>query len=145
KGKSGGAGGAYAWNPATGGGPPVGVVDYVLTPSAPGAIGGGRGGNQGGGESARRFGLPIIEVVQGGDMEKEAYVGDGPHVNSGFLDGLHVADAKKKMISWLEEHGHGEGTVTYKLRDWLFSRQRYWGEPFPVIHVDGEPRRVDPN
>src|SRR6266403_58029 len=71
------------------------------------------------------YGLAIIEVVQGGDMEKEAYVGDGPHVISGFLDGLNVADAKRKMIAWLEKHGQGAGTVTYKLRDWLFSRQRY--------------------
>jgi leucyl-tRNA synthetase len=66
-------------------------------------------------------------------------------VNSGFLDGLNVADAKKKMVAWLEQHGHGEGTVTYKLRDWLFSRQRYWGEPFPIIHVDGQPQPLDPD
>ena len=103
------------------------------------------GGDQRDWEFARRFNLPIIEVVQGGDINKEAYVGDGPHVNSGFLNGLNVADAKKKMNAWLSEHQYGEGTVTYKLRDWLFSRQRYWGEPFPVIHVDGQPQPLNPN
>lgn len=137
--------GGYALNPVTGNPIPVWVADYVLITYGTGAIMAVPGGDQRDWEFARRFNLPIIEVVQGGDMEKEAYVGDGPHVNSGFLDGLNVADAKKKMIAWLEEHGDGEGTVTYKLRDWLFSRQRYWGEPFPVIHVNGQPQPLDPN
>jgi leucyl-tRNA synthetase len=143
--KTGVATGGYARNPVTGQAIPIWVADYVLITYGTGAIMAVPGGDQRDWEFARRFGLPIIEVVRGGDMEKEAYVGDGPHVNSGFLNGLNVADAKKKMVSWLEEHGHGEGTVTYKLRDWLFSRQRYWGEPFPVIHVDGEPKPLDPN
>ncbi|MGH8006717.1 MAG: leucine--tRNA ligase, partial [Candidatus Binatia bacterium] len=137
--------GGYALNPVTGQAIPIWVADYVLITYGTGAIMAVPGGDQRDWEFARRFGLPIIEVVQGGDMEQEAYVGDGPHVNSGFLNGLNVAEAKKKMIAWLEEPGHGEGTVTYKLRDWLFSRQRYWGEPFPVIHVDGQPQPLAPN
>ncbi|MBW2253026.1 MAG: leucine--tRNA ligase, partial [Deltaproteobacteria bacterium] len=84
---------------------------------------------------AKAFDLLIVEVVAGGDLEQGAYIGDGPHVNSEFLDGLDVAGAKRQIIDWLEEHGHGEGTVQYKLRDWLFSRQRYWGEPFPIIEL----------
>lgn len=137
--------GGYALNPVTGQAIPIWVADYVLITYGTGAIMAVPGGDQRDWEFARRFSLPIIEVVQGGDMEKEAYVGDGPHVNSGFLNGLDVAQAKKKMVAWLEEHRHGEGTVTYKLRDWLFSRQRYWGEPFPVLHVDGQPKPMDPN
>jgi leucyl-tRNA synthetase len=137
--------GGYALNPVTGKPIPIWVADYVLITYGTGAIMAVPGGDQRDWDFARRFQLPIIEVVKGGDIDKEAYVGDGPHVNSGFLDGLPVAEAKKKMVAWLEEHGHGEGTVTYKLRDWLFSRQRYWGEPFPVIHVDGQPQPLDPN
>ncbi|MCS6925939.1 MAG: leucine--tRNA ligase [Candidatus Binatia bacterium] len=136
--------GGYALNPATGRAIPVWVADYVLLTYGTGAIMAVPGGDQRDWEFARRFGLPIIEVVQGGDMDKGAYVGDGPHVNSGFLDGLNVEDAKNRMIAWLEEHGYGERTVTYKLRDWLFSRQRYWGEPFPIIYVDGRPKPLRP-
>ena len=137
--------GGYALNPVTGQAIPIWVADYVLMTYGTGAIMAVPGGDQRDWEFARRFGLPIIAVVQGGDMDREAYVGDGPHVNSGFLNGLNVSEAKKKMVAWLEEHQHGEGTVTYKLRDWLFSRQRYWGEPFPVIHVDGQPKPLSPN
>ncbi|MBI3246965.1 MAG: leucine--tRNA ligase [Deltaproteobacteria bacterium] len=137
--------GGCVLNPVTGTPIPIWVADYVLITYGTGAIMAVPGGDQRDWEFARRFDLSIVEVVTGGAVEKEAYVGDGPHVNSGFLDGLNVADAKKKMIAWLEEHGHGEGTVTYKLRDWLFSRQRYWGEPFPVIHVDGQPRPLGVN
>jgi leucyl-tRNA synthetase len=137
--------GGFVLNPVTGKPIPIWVADYVLITYGTGAIMAVPGGDQRDWEFARRFDLPIIEVVTGGNMDKEAYVGDGPHVNSGFLDGLNIADAKKMMIAWLGEHGHGEGTVTYKLRDWLFSRQRYWGEPFPVIHVDGQPQPLDPN
>ena len=85
-------------------------------------------------EFAKKFNLPIREVVAGGDIEKEAYTGDGPHVNSDFLNGLNKEDAIKKMIEWVEEKGIGKKKVQYKLRDWLFSRQRYWGEPIPIIH-----------
>lgn len=137
--------GGYALNPVTGKPIPIWVADYVLITYGTGAIMAVPGGDQRDWDFARRFNLPIIAVVEGGDIEKEAYVGEGPHVNSGFLDGLNVAEAKKKMGAWLEEHGHGESTITYKLRDWLFSRQRYWGEPFPVIHVDGQPQPLDPN
>ncbi|PIK32691.1 leucine--tRNA ligase, partial [Bacillus siamensis] len=76
----------------------------------------------------------VKEVVKGGNTEEEAYTGDGEHINSGFLNGLNKAEAIEKMIAWLEETKNGEKKVTYRLRDWLFSRQRYWGEPIPVIH-----------
>ena len=145
KAKTGVATGGYARNPANGQAIPIWVADYVLGSYGTGAIMAVPSGDQRDWEFARRFDLPIVEVVQGGDATKEAYVGDGPHVNSGFLDGLDVAEAKRRMTAWLEEHGHGEGTVNYKLRDWLFSRQRYWGEPFPILHVDGEPRPVGPD
>ncbi|MGE4093742.1 MAG: leucine--tRNA ligase [Candidatus Binatia bacterium] len=137
--------GGYALNPVTGQAIPIWVADYVLITYGTGAIMAVPGGDQRDWEFARRFDLPIIEVVQGGDITIEAYVGDGPHVNSGFLNGKNVAEAKRAMISWLEKNDYGEGTVTYKLRDWLFSRQRYWGEPFPIIHVDGQPHPLDPN
>ncbi len=85
-------------------------------------------------EFASKFGLPINPVIEGGNIEKEAFAGDGPHINSEFLNGLHNEEAKKRMIDWLEEHHVGGPKVNYKLRDWDFSRQRYWGEPIPVIH-----------
>jgi leucyl-tRNA synthetase len=92
-------------------------------------------------EFARQFSLPIVEVIAGGDVSAAAHAGDGSLVNSGFLDGLGVDEAKQRMIAWLEERGLGERRVNYKLRDWLFSRQRYWGEPFPLIHTsDGQVR-----
>jgi leucyl-tRNA synthetase len=142
--KTGVATGAYARNPVNGQAIPIWIADYVLMSYGTGAIMAVPGGDQRDWEFARRFDIPIIEVVQGGDMDTEAYVGDGPHVNSGFLDGLNIADAKTRMTAWLEQHGHGAGTVTYKLRDWLFSRQRYWGEPFPILHVDNEPTPLAP-
>src|SRR5262249_19101869 len=83
------------------------------------------------------FDLPVVRTVQPApDFDGEAYLGDGPAINSAFLDGLGVEDAKRSIIAWLEKHRAGEGTITYKLRDWLFSRQRYWGEPFPVVYDD---------
>src|SRR5690606_12128065 len=86
-------------------------------------------------EFAEVFDLPIIRTVQPpDDFDGKAYTGDGPAINSGFLDGLRIDEAKQKMIEWLETNGHGEGAVTYRLRDWLFSRQRYWGEPFPIVY-----------
>ncbi|MCY4386399.1 MAG: leucine--tRNA ligase [Desulfurellaceae bacterium] len=137
--------GGYALNPVNGEPIPIWVADYVLFTYGTGAIMAVPGGDERDWDFARQFDIPIIEVVRGGDMETGAYIGDGPHVNSGFLDGLDVAAAKKKMQAWLEENGHGEGTVNYKLRDWLFSRQRYWGEPFPILHVDGQPQPVEPH
>jgi leucyl-tRNA synthetase len=87
-------------------------------------------------EFAKKYDLPIIEVVRCGDVTKEAFTGDGPHVNSGLLDGLHNEEAKAKMIEWLEREGKGRAKTTYRLRDWLFSRQRYWGEPIPILHLE---------
>ena len=84
--------------------------------------------------SHKEFDLEINAVLEGGDIEKEAFTGDGAHINSGFLDGLNKEDGIAKAIEWLEENGVGEKKVTYRLRDWLFTRQRYWGEPIPVIH-----------
>jgi leucyl-tRNA synthetase len=93
---------------------------------------------------ARKFSLPIVEVVRGGDVAKAPFVGDGLAVNSGLLDGLPTAAAKKKITAWLQERRLGEGTVSYKLRDWLFSRQRYWGEPFPVLHLEDGTTKLVP-
>ncbi len=135
--------GAYATNPVTGDEIPIWTADYVLAEYGYGAIMAVPSGDQRDWEFATKFGLPIVEVVEGGDVTKAAYDGDGPHVNSGFLDGLNVADAKKRMTGWLEEQKIGKGTVNYRLRDWLFSRQRYWGEPVPLIHLeDGGIRAV---
>ena len=137
--------GGYALNPVNGEPIPIWVADYVLFTYGTGAIMAVPGGDERDWDFARQFAIPIIEVVRGGDIETGAYSGDGPHVNSGFLDGLDVAAAKKRMQAWLEENGHGEGTVNYKLRDWLFSRQRYWGEPFPILHIDGQPQPLAPH
>ena len=142
--KTGVATGAYALNPVNGQAIPIWIADYVLMSYGTGAIMAVRGGDHRDWEFARRFNIPIVEVVRGGDTDTEAYTGDGPHVNSGFLNGLDIAEAKTRMIAWLEQHGHGEGTVTYKLRDWLFSRQRYWGEPFPILHIDNAPAPLAP-
>jgi len=128
--------GAYAINPVNGAKLPIWVADYVLGGYGTGAIMAVPGHDQRDWEFAKKFDLPIIEVVQGGDVTKEAYVGDGPHVNSGLLDGLHNEEAKAKMIEWLEQQGKGRAKTTYRLRDWLFSRQRYWGEPIPILHLE---------
>ncbi len=143
--KTGVSTGAYALNPVNGQAIPIWTADYVLTSYGTGAIMAVPSGDQRDWEFARRFNIPIVEVVQGGDIDTAAYIGDGPHVNSGFLNGLDIAEAKTRTVAWLEQHGHGERTVTYKLRDWLFSRQRYWGEPFPILHINNEPTPLDPN
>ncbi|WP_018921791.1 leucine--tRNA ligase [Salsuginibacillus kocurii] len=126
--------GAHAINPANGEKMPIWIADYVLASYGSGAIMAVPGHDERDYEFAQKFGLPIREVVEGGDIEKEAYVEDGPHVNSDFLNGLHTDEAIETMIQWLEEQNIGNKEVTYRLRDWLFSRQRYWGEPIPVIH-----------
>jgi len=128
--------GAYAVNPVNGRKIPIWIADYVLGGYGTGAIMAVPGHDQRDWEFAKKYGLPIVEVVKGGDLEKEAYVGDGPHVNSDFLDGLYNKEAIAKMIEWLEQNGKGRAKVTYRLRDWLFSRQRYWGEPIPILHLE---------
>ena len=126
--------GAYAINPANNEKMPIWIADYVLVSYGSGAIMAVPAHDERDYEFAKQFELPIKAVVAGGDVEKEAYTGDGEHIDSEFLDGLYKKDAIEKMISWLEENGIGTKKVTYRLRDWLFSRQRYWGEPIPVIH-----------
>ncbi|MDX8029739.1 leucine--tRNA ligase [Lentzea sp. BCCO 10_0856] len=127
--------GAYATNPVNGNEIPVYIADYVLMGYGTGAIMAVPGQDQRDWDFAKKFDLPIIRTVQPSEgFEGEAFTGDGPAVNSGFLDGMAIDDAKKTMIGWLEENGHGHGTVQFKLRDWLFSRQRYWGEPFPIVY-----------
>lgn len=126
--------GAYAINPVNNEKMPIWVADYVLMTYGTGAIMAVPAHDERDYEFAKTFELPIVEVVAGGDISKEAYIGDGQHVNSGFLNDLNEEEAITKMIDWLEEEGKGKKEITYRLRDWLFSRQRYWGEPIPVIH-----------
>ncbi len=128
--------GAYVVNPVTEQRIPVWTADYVLATYGTGAVFACPAHDERDHAFAKKFGLPIIEVVKGGaDVQAEAYTGDGPHVNSSFLDGLTIDAAKTKIIAWLEERGRGSQSVRYKLRDWLFSRQRYWGEPFPIYEL----------
>jgi leucyl-tRNA synthetase len=127
--------GAYATNPATGAPIPVFIADYVLMGYGTGAIMAVPGQDQRDWDFAEAFGLPIVRTVALPEgFDGQAYIGEGPAINSSFLDGLDVEQAKKAITAWLEEHGAGEGTVQYKLRDWLFARQRYWGEPFPIVY-----------
>ncbi|WP_408007295.1 leucine--tRNA ligase [Pseudalkalibacillus sp. A8] len=126
--------GAYAINPVNGEKIPVWIADYVLASYGTGAIMAVPAHDERDYEFAAKFELPIVEVVKGGDVSKEAYTEDGELVNSDFLNGLNKEEAITKMIQWLEENGKGERKITYRLRDWLFSRQRYWGEPIPIIH-----------
>lgn len=136
--------GSYAINPVNGRLIPIWISDYVLASYGTGAIMSVPAHDTRDYEFAKKFGLDIIPVIEGGNVEEEAYTGDGVHINSEWLDGLNKEEAIEKMISWLEEHGVGERKTTYKLRDWLFSRQRYWGEPIPIIHMeDGTERTVD--
>ena len=128
--------GIRALNPVNGKEIPVWVSDYVLMTYGTGAIMAVPAHDERDWEFAKKFGLPIIEVVAGGNVQEACFsdVATGTLVNSGFLDGLSVADAKKKIIDWLEEQGIGTRKINFKLRDWVFSRQRYWGEPIPIIH-----------
>ncbi len=130
--------GVRAVNPVTGKKIPIWLSDYVLMTYGTGAIMAVPAHDTRDWEFARKFNLPVIEVVAGGDVEKEAYtdIQDGVMVNSGFLNGMKVAQAKKAIIEYLTEKGLGEKKVNFKLRDWVFSRQRYWGEPIPMIHCD---------
>jgi leucyl-tRNA synthetase len=128
--------GACAVNPVNGAEVPIWIADYVLAGYGTGAVFACPGHDERDHAFAKKYGLPIIEVVQGGDVELAAYTGDGPHVRSEFLDGLDNEQAKQRIIAHLESTGHGQGVVRYRLRDWLFSRQRYWGEPFPIIELE---------
>ena len=128
--------GSFAVNPVNGQRIPIWIADYVLISYGSGAIMAVPAHDTRDWEFAVKFGLPIIEVLKGGVVTQEAFTGDGTHVNSGFLDGLNKEDAVKAMIDWLEERSLGERAVNYKLRDWIFSRQRYWGEPIPLVHCD---------
>lgn len=136
--------GAYAINPANNQEIPIYISDYVLVTYGTGAIMAVPAHDERDREFAQKFDIPIIEVVSGGDIEKEAYPGEGELINSGFLNGVHSKEARKQVVAWLEKEGIGEARVNYRLRDWLFSRQRYWGEPFPVLHLeDGTVRCLD--
>lgn len=130
--------GLKAINPATGGEIPIWISDYVLMTYGTGAIMAVPGHDSRDWEFARKFNLPIVEVIKGGDIEKEAFTDTeaGVVVNSDFINGMEVKEAKEYMIKWLEEKGLGTRKVNFKLRDWVFSRQRYWGEPIPLVHCD---------
>jgi len=135
--------GAYAINPVNNKLVPIWIADYVLASYGTGAIMAVPAHDTRDWEFAKKFNIDIIQVLEGGDISKEAWTEDGIHINSGFLDGMNKEDAISTMIQWLEEHHCGEAKVSYKLRDWLFSRQRYCGEPIPIVHMeDGTMRTV---
>lgn len=126
--------GAYAVNPINGKEVPIWIADYVLSTYGTGAIMAVPAHDERDYEFAKKFSLDILQVIEGGDVEKEVFTGDGLHINSNFLNGLNKDASIKKVIEWLESNGVGEKKISYRLRDWLFSRQRYWGEPIPIIH-----------
>ena len=128
--------GLVAINPVNGAEIPIYIADYVMMGYGTGAIMAVPAHDTRDYEFATKFGIDIIPVIEGGDIEKEAYTGDGVHINSGFLDGLNKKDAIDKVIEYLKEKGVGEKAVQYKMKDWAFNRQRYWGEPIPIIHCE---------
>ena len=135
--------GAYAINPVNGKKIPIWISDYVLASYGTGAIMAVPAHDDRDYEFAKKFGIEIIPVLEGGNIEEAAYTEDGVHINSEWLNGLGKQEAIDKMVDWLQEHHCGEKKVSYKLRDWLFSRQRYWGEPIPIVHMeDGTMRTV---
>jgi leucyl-tRNA synthetase len=134
--------GAHATNPVNGERIPIWIADYVMMGYGTGAIMAVPAHDQRDWEFAKAFDLPIVQVIEGGDIETEAWSGDGKLINSPPIDGLGVPAAIKKITSWLEEKELGVGSIHYKLRDWLFSRQRYWGEPFPILHFENGDMRV---
>ncbi|MFV1990934.1 MAG: leucine--tRNA ligase, partial [Acidimicrobiales bacterium] len=137
KGKTGVFTGSHAINPVSGERIPIWIADYVLISYGTGAIMAVPGQDQRDWDFAKVFGLDIVRTVQPSEgFDGEAFVGEGPAINSAFLDGLDIPEAKAKIVDWLVADGSGEATITYKLRDWLFSRQRYWGEPFPIVFGD---------
>lgn len=128
--------GAYATNPANNQKVPIYISDYILATYGTGAIMAVPAHDERDYEFAKKFDLEIIPVLEGGNVEEEAYTGDGSHINSDFLNGLNKEEAIQKMVSWLEEKNLGFKKINYKIRDWLFSRQRYWGEPFPILKFE---------
>ena len=134
KDKTGAFTGAYAINPVNGEDIPIWISDYVLASYGTGAIMAVPAHDERDYDFAKKFNLKIIPVIEGGNVETEAYTGDGVHINSGFLDGLNKQDAIDKMINWLEENKCGKKQINYRLREWIFARQRYWGEPIPIVH-----------
>ena len=132
--KSGVFSGSYAINPLNGEKIPIWIADYILISYGTGAIMAVPAHDQRDWDFAKQFGLPIVPVLNGGDVTREAFTGDGLHINSGPLDGLNKPDGIAKAVGILEERKLGKKSVQYKLRDWLFSRQRYWGEPIPIVH-----------
>ena len=130
--------GSYAINPVNGKEIPIWISDYVLATYGTGCIMAVPAHDQRDYEFATKFGIEIIPVLEGGDVSKEAFTGDGLHINSDFLNGLNKQDAIKKIIDWLEEKKIGTKKVNYKLREWIFARQRYWGEPIPIVYVDDD-------
>ena len=128
--------GAYAINPVNGREIPIWISDYVLATYGTGAIMAVPAHDDRDYEFAKKFGIDIIQVIDGEDISEHAYTGDGLHINSDFLNGLNKEDAINKMVEWLESHKCGSKQINYRLRDWIFARQRYWGEPIPIIHLD---------
>ena len=128
--------GAYAINPVNGKKIPIWISDYVLSTYGTGAIMAVPAHDERDYEFATKFGIDIIPVLEGGDVSKEAYTGDGKHINSDFLNGLDKEEAIDKIITWLEEKGIGTKKINYKLREWIFARQRYWGEPIPIVFTE---------
>ena len=136
--------GAYAVNPVNGKKIPIWIADYVLSTYGTGAIMAVPAHDTRDYEFATKFGIDIIPVIEGGDVSKEAYTGDGVHINSGFMDGLNKQEAIDKTLEWLEEKGIGHKQVNYKIHDWIFARQRYWGEPIPIVNFeDGTSKALD--
>lgn len=138
--------GAFATNPVTGKQIPVWIADYVLASYGTGAVMAVPAHDERDHEFAKKYNLPMVRVIEGGEkaIEEAAHSGDGKHINSDFINGLNIADSKKKVIEWLESKKLGNGKINYKLRDWIFSRQRYWGEPFPILKFeDGTVRCLD--
>lgn len=136
--------GNHAANPANGKPVPIFIADYVLAGYGTGAIMAVPGHDQRDWDFAREFRLPVVEVIAGGDISQAAHTGDGVLVNSGYLDGMDVAAAKEAITARLESEGRGRARIEFKLRDWLFARQRYWGEPFPIVYDgDGRPNALD--
>lgn len=130
--------GSYAINPVNGKEIPIWISDYVLSTYGTGCIMAVPAHDSRDYEFASKFGIEIIPVLEGGDISKEAFTGDGLHINSDFLNGLNKKDAIEKIINWLEEKKIGTKKVNYKLREWIFARQRYWGEPIPIVYLDDE-------